>query len=89
MNAETEITQSAPVYEKRVYTVDEIQDILGVSKTTAYNLVKSGAFHYVKVGGQFRISKKSFDRWLDEMDTNIEDCQVLCFCFARQRNRYV
>ena len=68
MNAETEITQSAPVYEKRVYTVDEIQDILGVSKTTAYNLVKSGAFHYVKVGGQFRISKKSFDRWLDEMD---------------------
>ena len=28
----------APVefqYEKRVYTVDEIQDILGVSKTTA------------------------------------------------------
>ena len=41
MNAETEITQSAPVYEKRVYTVDEIQDILGVSKTTAYNLVKS------------------------------------------------
>lgn len=68
MNAETEITQSAPVYEKRVYTVDEIQDILGVSKTTAYNLVKSGAFHYVKVGSQFRISKKSFDRWLDEMD---------------------
>lgn len=68
MNAETEITQSAPVYEKRVYTVDEIQDILGVSKTTAYNLVKSRAFHYVKVGGQFRISKKSFDRWLDEMD---------------------
>lgn len=76
MNAETEITQSAPVYEKRVYTVDEIQDILGVSKTTAYNLVKSGAFHYVKVGGQFRISKKSFDRWLDELDTNIDDCQV-------------
>ena len=68
MNAETEITQSAPVYEKRVYTVDEIQDILGVSKTTAYNLVKSGAFHYVKVGSQFRISKKSFDRWLDEID---------------------
>ena len=68
INAETEITQSAPVYEKRVYTVDEIQDILGVSKTTAYNLVKSGAFHYVKVGSQFRISKKSFDRWLDEMD---------------------
>lgn len=75
MNAETEITQPALNYEKRVYTVDEIQDILGVSKTTAYNLVKSGAFHSVRVGGQFRISKKSFDRWLDALDKPLEDCQ--------------
>ncbi len=66
----------APVfdsYEKRVYTVDEIQDILGISKTTAYQLVKSNVFHSVRVGGQYRISKKSFDAWLDK---TTEDCQV-------------
>lgn len=59
-------------YEKRVYTVDEIQDILGVSRTTTYQLIKSKVFHSVRVGGQYRISKKSFDNWLD----NNQDCQV-------------
>lgn len=76
MNAQTEVsTPTIAPYEKRVYTVDEIQDILGISKTTAYQLVRSNVFHSVRVGGQYRISKKSFDTWLDrcEMDG---DCQV-------------
>ena len=50
--------QSAVCYEKRTYTVDEIQDILGISRPTAYNLVKKGLFHSVRVGGHIRISKK-------------------------------
>ena len=65
INADTEAVPVLSGYEKRVYTVDEIQDILGVSKVSAYNLVKSGVFHFVKVGGQYRVSKKSFDEWLD------------------------
>ena len=40
--------QSAVCYEKRTYTVDEIQDILGISRPTAYNLVKKGLFHSVR-----------------------------------------
>lgn len=60
-----------PVYEKRVYTVEEIMDILDISKNAAYSLVNSGVFHYVKVGGHYRISKKSFDNWL-EADTTKE-----------------
>ena len=51
--------------EKRTYTVDEIQDILSISRPTAYNLVKKNVFHSVRVGGHIRISKKSFDDWLD------------------------
>ena len=54
-----------PQYEKRVYTTDEIQDILGISRTTTYQLIRSNVFHSVRVGGQYRISKKSFDKWLD------------------------
>jgi excisionase family DNA binding protein len=50
---------------KRVYTVEDIQEILGVSKTTAYNLASSGEFRCIKVGGQYRVSKKSFDLWLE------------------------
>ena len=62
-------------YEKRVYTVDEIQDILSISKTTAYNLVKQNQFRCVKVGGHYRISKRSFDAWLDsQKDIEQEVC---------------
>jgi len=50
---------------KRTYTVDEIQDILEISRTAAYNLVKKNLFRSVRVGGHIRISKKSFDEWLD------------------------
>lgn len=51
-------------YEKRVYTVNEIRSILGISRTAAYDLVKQGCFHCIKVGRNYRISKESFDRWL-------------------------
>lgn len=40
-------------------------DILGISRTSAYNLVKKKVFHSVRIGGSIRISKKSFDEWLD------------------------
>lgn len=68
MNEESEVTYQEEDISKRIYTVDEIQDILGVSKTTAYHLVKSKVFHSVRVGGQYRISKRSFDMWLDGMN---------------------
>lgn len=51
--------------EKRVYTVEDIMDMLGIGKNAAYELVKSGEFHYVKVGYHYRISKSSFDNWLN------------------------
>ena len=53
---------------KRTYTVSEIQDILGISKVTAYNLVQQGEFKSIRVGSHIRISKKSFDAWLDEQN---------------------
>lgn len=52
--------------QKRTYTVDELAVILEIGKTAAYGLVKSGCFRIVKVGKAIRISKKSFDTWLDQ-----------------------
>lgn len=76
-----EMNQDLDGYEmpqsvKRVYTCEEVQDILGVSRTTIYQLIKSGVFHTVRVGGQYRISKKSFDKWLDNQSESGEDCQL-------------
>jgi len=52
-------------YEKRTYTVEEIQSILSIGRNASYELVKSNQFRSVRVGGSIRISKKSFDAWLD------------------------
>lgn len=51
---------------QRTYTVDEIAKILGIGRASAYELVKQGHFRAVKIGAAIRISKKSFDEWLDQ-----------------------
>ena len=50
---------------KRTYTVQEIADILGISMTAAYALVHKELFKTVRIGAAIRISKASFDEWLD------------------------
>ena len=60
--------QTLPQPEKRTYTVDEVQSILGISKSSAYALVKEGQFKCINVGRHIRISKKSFDEWLDSQE---------------------
>ena len=48
------------------YTVEEIAEQLCVSKKVAYALVKSGQFAYVRAGRAIRVSKDSFDKWLNQ-----------------------
>ena len=55
--------------ERRTYLVGEIAGILGIGRTSAYKLVKEGNFKTVRVGNAIRISKKSFDEWLDSQNT--------------------
>lgn len=56
--------------EAKVYSISEVQDMLGVSRTKAYEYIKKvyedkKPFRVIKVGGNYRIKKSSFDRWLD------------------------
>ena len=53
------------VPEQRTYKVEEIAEILNIGRTSAYNLVKEGHFKIVRIGKAIRVSKKSFDEWLD------------------------
>lgn len=57
-------TTYTPV-QKRMYSVSEIQNILSISRPTAYTLVKKKLFRSIRIGGKIHISKKSFDEWLD------------------------
>ena len=60
--------QHGSVSEKRVYSVDEIAEILNISKGSAYELIKQGMFHTVQIGSAIRVSKRSFDEWLDRQN---------------------
>ena len=51
--------------DKRTYTVDEIAVLLQISKSKAYELCREGHFKIIKVGRSVRVSKLSFDGWLD------------------------
>ena len=57
--------QNTPT-QKKTYTIDEIATLMNISMKSAYALVKSGAFHYVRAGRAIRVSKESFDRWLNQ-----------------------
>lgn len=52
---------------KMTYTVMEIAEMLGIGRTSAYHLVKENHFKVVKIGAAIRVSKKSFDNWLNEL----------------------
>ena len=56
--------------EKRCYTVKDLQEILEISRPTVYELLKRHEFRLIHVGKNYRISKKSFDEWLDQKMEN-------------------
>ena len=60
-------TKKRPL-ECRTYTVNEVARILGVSQARAYRLVQEGLFKSVRIGNAIRISKRSFDHWLESLD---------------------
>ena len=64
---EIDANSPAAIPEKRTYMVEDIQVILGISRGTAYKLLEKKEFRWFKIGSTYRISKKSFDDWLDNM----------------------
>lgn len=53
--------------EVRCYTVDDLMVILQCGRRAVYELLKRKEFRYIKISRiGYRISKKSFDEWLDK-----------------------
>ncbi len=66
-NGALEVVQPKKEEECRCYTVQDLQKILNVTRSTVYELLKRKEFSWIQIGnGRYRISKKSFDAWLDE-----------------------
>lgn len=67
--------EMVPVHikEKRAYSVDDIMAMLDISRSSAYILIKKDFFRSHKIGHQIRISKVSFDEWVDSVSPTPRD----------------
>ena len=50
----------------RCYTVEDLMAMLALSRPTVYRLLKQNEFRWFKVSGAYRISKASFEAWLND-----------------------
>ena len=48
-----------------------VDGMLGISRPTVYELLKKNEFRWIQIGNKYRISKKSFDEWLDQKSETI------------------
>lgn len=59
------------ITDKLVYTVLEIQELLGICRIKAYELVQAyeekNMFPVKKVGKNYLVSKEGFHKWLNEI----------------------
>jgi predicted DNA-binding transcriptional regulator AlpA len=51
-----------------ILDVSDIQNILGIGRTQAYELVNSGQFHVVRIGRRIKVSGNIFFQWLNGRD---------------------
>ncbi len=48
-----------------LFTVEELMSILGIGRTKAYELIRSGQIRSIRIGRQLRISKSDLLDYLD------------------------
>lgn len=51
---------------KQVYTIDEAAKMLGVSRGTAYECVKTGELPHIKLGRRIVVPMAAFERFLNQ-----------------------
>jgi excisionase family DNA binding protein len=59
-------TPTPVVQDIRCYTIEDLMAMLLLSRPTVYRLLKQNEFRWFKVSGAYRISKASFEAWLND-----------------------
>ncbi len=59
-----------------VMTVREISEVLRLTESTVYKLLHEGKLPGRKVGGQWRVSRKAFEGWLEEREGKGDEKEV-------------
>lgn len=50
----------------KMLTIDEVAEILRVSKPTAYNFIHSVGFPKIKIGRSWRVDEQQLLKWIQE-----------------------
>ena len=53
--------------EKRCYTVKEVQEILGIGRSSVYKLLRRNEFRSIRLAGKHLIIKESFENWMKDI----------------------
>ncbi len=53
-----------------IYTLDELAELLKVTKRTLYNYVRSGKLEAVKVGREWRVTEEQLKDFLQSKSTS-------------------
>ena len=72
MKNKKEMSQMETYIEMVFYTPEEIQNILKIGRSSTYRLIEKAInnkdmFSVKRIGKQFRIERRSFDRWLSTL----------------------
>lgn len=58
--------------ERDILSVDEMGEVLGVSRSQIYNMVNRDQIPYVRVGSRVRFIKSQIEAWLSDGGTKEE-----------------
>ena len=58
------IVRNEPFTEARLLTVNEVADLLRVSRMTVYRLIKTGEMPALRVGRSYRLREEDVDTYL-------------------------
>lgn len=72
MKNKKEMSQMETYIEMVFYTPEEIQNILKIGRSSTYRLLEKAInnkdmFSVKRIGKQYRIERRSFDRWLSTL----------------------
>ena len=56
----------SPISDMQMLTPDDIMQVLRLSRSTVYNMLKRGEIPSVKIGNMLRINKSAFEHWLEQ-----------------------
>ena len=52
--------------EKTVYVVNDLCQLLSIGRDKAYRIMGMNSFPSMRIGRKYVVSKKNFEKWLDE-----------------------